>query len=777
MARSGVKTARFSARNARAEAAATDAASGKKKQGGGARLNDVTRLEIIAKVTDPNRPSLRKIALQYDVNEATIRHIRDRASAIKERALAVPEEVRKTTLRVVQKTFPELEDRVAEWIAETERANGNTSFEYVKLKAQEIAMAMRIPEHEFDATPVWLKNFQRRQAAKTAAREKAQLEAAARALVPHPVAAATTGVSPHEPVVVTTVGEKRKRGSGPRLSDGQRLEIIQKLNLPEGPSNRKLAEEFNVDEATIRHIKANAATIEQRALSVPVDIRQTTFRAGKTKFADLETIIAEWIDVSRRCNEEIPPAIVRKKALEVAAELEIPDGEFKATVSWYNGFCKRQGVGTATPVDNLEEIITSYDPNNVYTVDETGLFYRLLPRAHLLLPGEDTITEKGKQKTMERVSLVLCCNATGTERLPVSMISKQKAPRCMTPGTEWPLPVFHQAKSWIDAKVFTKWFDTLFLPHVAQRHGAGDSSKVLLLLDNAPGHPISFEKGNIRVVALPPNNKAWLPPMEMGVFTALKNRYKWKLIKDLIAYHTLPTDVKDQLAAGFKSVRKGSAGVFFGKAPHLLDAARRVAESWAEISPELLRCSFEEAEIIPQFKSQTKRTNQTAIAVEAQEFKVEEEMLRILSVFCQAHATGGGVHETETLAQDLQTYLHLDDESAEAYQKCIMDDVDNDDGGTSDIEANANGSVSSDDDEDAMEGTSGSNAMNRILNDANPASVSDVLHTSILLGIQLRQLDASSIELDAKQIEKYVVATDNLRRQFQSVGVAMERRR
>lgn len=752
MARTVVKTARFSARSARAEAAANRAANGKKKQGGGARLNDVTRLEIIAKVTDPNRPSLRKIAMQYNVNEATIRHIRDRASAIKERALAVPEEVRKTTLRVVQKTFPELEDLVAEWVADAERCNENTSFEYVKLKAQEIAVQLRIPEHEFEATNVWYKNFQRRQAAKSMAREKAQLEAAARALVPHP---------PPEPVVV---GEKRKRGSGPRLSDGQRLEIIQKLNQPEGPSNRKLAEEFKVDEATIRHIKANADKIQERALSVPVDIRQTTFRAGKTKFADLETIIAEWIDVSRRCNEEIPPAVVRKKALEVAGELEIPEGEFKATISWYNGFCKRQGIGSATPIDNLTEIVAEYDPNNVYTVDETGLFYRLLPRSRVLMLSEDTTTPKGKQRAMERVSLVLCCNATGTERLPVSMISKQDAPRCMTPGTEWPLPFFHQSKAWIDAKIFTKWFDELFLPHVTKRHSAAADDKVLLLLDNAPGHPISFEKGNIRVVALSPKSKSWIQPMEMGVFTALKNRYKFKLMKDIIAYHTLPTDVKDQLAAGLKNVNKGTAGVFFGKSPHLLDAARRIVESWEEISPKLLKCSFEEAEIMPQFKKQQQDSNdeQAAIAIEDEEFKLEEEMFKMLLNFCRSQ---GAEEDTEDLAEDLQAYLHLDDESSEVYQKCIMDDVDNADE-TSDADANG----SSSDDEGAAE--TASNAMNRILNDTDPASVSDVLHTSILLGMQLRQLEASP-GFDAKQIEKYSVATDNLRRQLQSVATGI----
>lgn len=785
----------------------------KKKQGGGPRLNDVTRLEIIALLRAPNRPSLRKIGAQFDVCEATIRHIRDSADAITTRALAVPEDVRKTTLRVVQKTFPELEKLLAQWLANISTSNGTNTIdsgtisdiepELVMLKAEELAAQLGIREHEFKASKIWLKNFRRRQAAQVAARKKAQVEAAARALMPP----ASTEESSSSSSAAATGEKKRKRGSGPRLSDGQRLEIIQKLHDPSAStSNRKLAEEYSVDEATIRHIKLNANAFRERALNAPVDVRQTTFRAGKAKFTELEAILAEWIDVSRRCNEEIPPPVVRRKAEEVAVELEMPEGKFKATQSWYVSFCRRHGIGPVSPIYNLKDIVAEYDPSDVFTVDETGLFYGLLPCHELLIPSVQTESDEREMVT-ERVTLVLCCNATGRERLPVSMVSKANH------AADWPLPHFHQSNGWMDNMVFTKWFDQVFEPFILQQRQESERAdstrkrRVLLLLDNAPGHPVSFEKGDIRVLALHPKSSSWVQPLEMGVLTALKNRYKQRVLNDILAFHALPTELKNQLVAGLEHVEKGTAGVFFGKAPHLMDAARRIVDSWASLSPELLKCAFQEANFVAQFKQEALNNNNnnsdnggsrvTAIHIEAEEFKLEEDMFKALRGFFQSHATAtthqgllrnvGDGHEASSsfgsdaaLAEELQTFLHLDDESSHVYQKCIIDDIDaansedeerrGHEGELRTFSAAASFGENADNAREeqgiAAAGcgslSTSSSAMNRILNGVSAVSATDAFNTATVLGMQLRQLDASCA-LDAKQIQDAVLMVDTLR--------------
>jgi len=112
----------------------------------------------------------------------------------------------------------------------------------------------------------------------------------------------------------------------------------------------------------------------------------------------------------------------------------------------------------------LEAIIANFDPDDIYNMDETGLFFRLLPRYTLLLPSEDIRTTRGKKKSKERITVAVCANATGSHKLPCTMIGKPKTPSCIV-GRCWPLP-YYSKKIWMDGEVFNKWFDGVFIPEV-----------------------------------------------------------------------------------------------------------------------------------------------------------------------------------------------------------------------------------------------------------------------------------------------------------------------
>ena len=71
-------------------------------------------------------------------------------------------------------------------------------------------------------------------------------------------------------------------------------------------------------------------------------------------------------------------------------------------------------------------------------MDETGLFFRLLPKYTLLMPFEDVSSTRRKKKAKERVSLVICANATGTHETPCTLIGKPKSPACIK-NREWPV--------------------------------------------------------------------------------------------------------------------------------------------------------------------------------------------------------------------------------------------------------------------------------------------------------------------------------------------------
>ena len=75
----------------------------------------------------------------------------------------------------------------------------------------------------------------------------------------------------------------------------------------------------------------------------------------------------------------------------------------------------RENPDLVAALDKLYAIISKYDLENVHNMDETGLFFRLLPKYTLLMPFEDVSSTRGKKKAKERVSLVVRANATRTK--------------------------------------------------------------------------------------------------------------------------------------------------------------------------------------------------------------------------------------------------------------------------------------------------------------------------------------------------------------------------
>ena len=64
-------------------------------------------------------------------------------------------------------------------------------------------------------------------------------------------------------------------------------------------------------------------------------------------------------------------------------------------------------------------------------MDETGLFYRLLPRYTLLLPDEDDKTVRGKKIKKNRITLALCANADGSHKIDLALIGTSKKTACI----------------------------------------------------------------------------------------------------------------------------------------------------------------------------------------------------------------------------------------------------------------------------------------------------------------------------------------------------------
>lgn len=166
-----------------------------------------------------------------------------------------------------------------------------------------------------------------------------------------------------------------------------------------------------------------------------------------------------------------------EKALQLNEKLQ-GSTDFKATTGWLKRFKCRYGItqldihGESLSVDseaanlfkeNIKLIIEDgdYDFNNVYNADETGLYWKVLPSKSLASRHEEIAP--GFKSSKQRITVMLCANVTGSHKLPLLIIGKAKKPRCFKGVVTLPVIYKNHKHSWMDMKIFTEWYDKVFV--------------------------------------------------------------------------------------------------------------------------------------------------------------------------------------------------------------------------------------------------------------------------------------------------------------------------
>ena len=97
----------------------------------------------------------------------------------------------------------------------------------------------------------------------------------------------------------------------------------------------------------------------------------------------------------------------------------------------------------------------------------------------------------GFKAAKDWVAFLLCANAEEDFMVKPMMLSHSLNPSAQKNKNNQTLPVYWRAngKAWVPPELFMDWIHTRFVPQVV-RYLAGNNLlfKVLLLLDNAPGH-------------------------------------------------------------------------------------------------------------------------------------------------------------------------------------------------------------------------------------------------------------------------------------------------
>lgn len=234
----------------------------------------------------------------------------------------------------------------------------------------------------------------------------------------------------------------------------------------------------------------------------------------------------------------------------------------------------------------------SYEPRNIFNIDDSGLFFNVLPNKTLAFKGDKC---HGGKHSKLRLTVMLGANADGSEKLQPFVIGKSKKPRCFTNVRSLPTPYDANQKAWMTSHLFRKQLAALDAKMGAQNR------KILLFVDRCPAHPVDMNFRNVQLEFFPANCTSKLQPMDLGVIHSFKSFYRKNLVQRLLSMTDSGLDVTSTrisvlkalhfIAKSWKAVKEDTIKKCFKKAGFFKDTQCQIPEEEGE--EELLPAAWE----------------------------------------------------------------------------------------------------------------------------------------------------------------------------------------
>ncbi|XP_070619108.1 tigger transposable element-derived protein 1-like [Erythrolamprus reginae] len=282
---------------------------------------------------------------------------------------------------------------------------------------------------------------------------------------------------------------------------------------------------------------------------------------------EMEKLLLIWLRDKQLAGDSVSGSVIREKArvlyedlvrnMPGTSEEDIVEGSFKASRGWLEKFKIRSGLhsvvrhGEAVSLDPkcAEEFVATfaelihaegYVAQQIFNCDETGLFWKKMPRRTFITAEETKMP--GHKPMKDRLTLALCANASGDCKLKPLLVYHSETPRAFKAHrvTKETLPVLWRSnpKAEVTRNIFVEWVNLVFGPTIKKFLQDNDLPlKALLVLDDTPAHPADLvddileEFKFIDVLFLPPNTTPLLQPMDQEVISNFKKIYTKHLFK------------------------------------------------------------------------------------------------------------------------------------------------------------------------------------------------------------------------------------------------------
>lgn len=387
------------------------------------------------------------------------------------------------------------------------------------------------------------------------------------------------------------MGPKRRQ-----LTFREKSRIIQEVE--ENPDLRKgeIARRFNIPPSTLSTILKNKRAIlaSERKYGVASTCRKTNKLSPYDK---LEGLLIAWFQQIRAAGLPVKGIILKEKALRIAEELGMDD--FTASNGWLDRFRRRHGVVSCSGVararsrsaaprppaapasppavpsegsgggttgwrareEQPPSVAEGYASQDVFSATETSLWYDFLPDQAAGLCGSDGRARRATQ----RLSVLLCANADGSEKLPPLVAGKSAKPRAGQAGL--PCDYTANSKGGVTTQALAKYLKAL------DTRMAAESRRVLLLAGRLAAQ--SLDTSGLRHVQLAFFPPGTVQPLERGVVQQVKGHYRQAML--LKAMAALEGQDRSGLQLG------------------LMEALHFVAAAWQAVEPSDIAACFREA--------------------------------------------------------------------------------------------------------------------------------------------------------------------------------------
>ncbi|KAL8600197.1 hypothetical protein ACOMHN_062487 [Nucella lapillus] len=406
----------------------------------------------------------------------------------------------------------------------------------------------------------------------------------------------------------------------------QKIQLIKEVEGNPQKTRKIIADKYGIPHSTLSTIIKEKQKYERQYKGG--EHNGSRIRCRGPQHQDVDDALLRWFKQARSEGFTVNGPMLKTKADELSQILGILN--WRCSEGWIHRWKKRHGIqfrssmgqpsenspkdvlpepldaaddGPQEPVeeqsgdrqtkDALMQTLGWYKPQDIFSLGVSALFWRLLPTKMLYFKGNRC---PSGEKSKERLTLMVCCNMDGSEKMPLCVVGKYKNPPSLKGIKTHPVQYEASPKAWMTARVFLQWlqsFDAKMAKH---------NRKVLLVVGSCPTQDVPSLKAT-EILFDPHNLQSNQHPCYQGIIDSLKADYRKTKVLKLMAHTSAGGTVK-----GYKF--------------SLLDAVCTLKSAWDRVAPATIRLCLTKA-----FSKRGESCSSTEVSSNEHKTKVQEPCL------------------------------------------------------------------------------------------------------------------------------------------------------